>query len=98
MPSKSLILLGLFALLFVVSAVVAASERQSGVVKSESEETVETNQFGGGHRGHGGYKVRGFPGGGDPYEGGNCRHGCCQQHFGGCSKCCSYAGEAVPGH
>ncbi|KAL0644482.1 hypothetical protein Bca4012_042772 [Brassica carinata] len=97
MPSKSLILLGLFALLFIVSAVVSASERQS-----ESEKTVETEQFGGGHGGHGGYNVRGFTGGGnDPNLGGKCRHGCCKRLFSDCAKCCSYAGEAVqakPGH
>ncbi|CAH8381973.1 unnamed protein product [Eruca vesicaria subsp. sativa] len=92
MTSKSLIVLGLFALLFVVSAVVAASERQPGVVKSESEKTEGTEQFGGG--GHKGYNIKGFSGG-DPYEGGNCRHGCCQLAYSGCSECCSYAGEAV---
>ncbi|KAL1191758.1 Glycine-rich protein 3 short isoform [Cardamine amara subsp. amara] len=60
----------------------------AGTVKLESEETVQPDQYGGG--GGGGYKK-------GPY----CRHGCCYKGYRGCSRCCSYAGEAVqtqPGH
>ncbi|XP_010557682.1 PREDICTED: glycine-rich protein 3 short isoform-like [Tarenaya hassleriana] len=53
---------------------------------------------GGGHYGGGG----GHRGGGG---GGGCRYGCCYRGYYGCSRCCSYAGEAVqtqpenePGH
>ncbi|CAN8315454.1 unnamed protein product [Cochlearia groenlandica] len=107
MASKTLLLLGLFALLLVVSEVVAASEKLSGTVKSESEETVKPDQYhdggrggynGGGHGGYnGGYNGGGRRGGG----GGYCRHGCCYRGYRGCARCCSYAGEAVqaqPGH
>ncbi|KAH7533423.1 hypothetical protein FEM48_Zijuj04G0129100 [Ziziphus jujuba var. spinosa] len=45
----------------------------------------------GGHPGHGG---GGYPGRGG---GGGCYYGCCRRsYYGrGCSKCCSYAGEAA---
>ncbi|XP_010412677.1 PREDICTED: glycine-rich protein 3 short isoform-like isoform X2 [Camelina sativa] len=104
MVSKALVMLGLFAVLLVVSEVAAAS------VKSESEETVQPDQYhggggynGGGHNG-GGYNGGGHNGGG--YNGGGrgggyCRHGCCYRNYRGCVRCCSYAGEAVqtqPGH
>ncbi|XP_010488767.1 PREDICTED: glycine-rich protein 3 short isoform-like isoform X1 [Camelina sativa] len=70
MVSKALVMLGLFAVLLVVSEVAAAS----GKVKSESEETVQPDQYhggggynGGGHNG-GGYNGGGHNGGG--YNGG----------------------------
>ncbi|KAJ0241751.1 Glycine-rich protein 3 short isoform [Hirschfeldia incana] len=92
MASKALVLLGLFAILFVVSEVAAKSEGQS--LKSESEDTLQPDhdQYGGGGRGGNG----GYNGGG-----GYCRYGCCYRGYRGCSRCCSYAGEAVqtqPGH
>ncbi|KAF8098096.1 hypothetical protein N665_0274s0004 [Sinapis alba] len=93
MASKSLVLLGLFALIFVVSEVAAASEWQS--VNSGSEKTVEPDQYGGRHGGHGGYNIEGN-------GGGVCAYGCCSRiKRRGCIRCCSYAGEAVqtqPGH
>ncbi|KAL9840245.1 putative glycine rich protein [Arabidopsis thaliana] len=64
MASKALILLGLFAILLVVSEVSAA--RQSGMVKPESEETVQPEGYHGGHGGHGG---------GGHYGGGGHGHG-----------------------
>ncbi|KAG7578809.1 Glycine rich protein [Arabidopsis thaliana x Arabidopsis arenosa] len=110
MASKTLLLLGLFAFLFIVSEMAAA-----GTVKSESEETVQPDQHGGrygdnggysggggGHGGHGGGGYQGGGGGGRRGGGGGyCRHGCCYKGYRGCSRCCSYAGEAVqtqPGH
>ncbi|KAJ0259988.1 hypothetical protein HA466_0062580 [Hirschfeldia incana] len=111
MASKTLFLLGLFALLLVVS-VVAASESQTGNVKSESEQTVQPDQYdrgygdhggynGGGHGGYNGGGHGGYNGGGrGGYNGGRggggyCRHGCCYRNYRGCVRCCSYAGEAV---
>ncbi|ANM62652.1 Glycine rich protein [Arabidopsis suecica] len=110
MASKTLLLLGLFAFLFIVSEMAAA-----GTVKSESEETVKPEQHGGGFGdngggryqgggGHGGHGGGGYQGGGGRYQGGGgrqggggsyCRHGCCYKGYHGCSRCCSYAGEAV---
>ncbi|KAL1224929.1 Glycine-rich protein 3 short isoform [Cardamine amara subsp. amara] len=60
------------------------------------------NYGGGGHNGGGNYGGGGHNGGGN-YGGGGygCRHGCCYRGYRGCSRCCSYAGEAVqtqPGH
>ncbi|CAA0358503.1 unnamed protein product [Arabidopsis thaliana] len=145
MASKALVLLGLFAVLLVVSEVAAAS---SATVNSESKETVKPDQRGygdnggnynngGGYQGGGGnyqggggnyqggggnyqggggrYQGGGgrYQGGGGRYQGGGgrqggggsrgsyCRHGCCYRGYNGCSRCCSYAGEAVqtqPGH
>ncbi|KAJ0241750.1 Glycine-rich protein 3 short isoform [Hirschfeldia incana] len=111
MASKALVLLGLFAILFVVSEVAAKSEGQS--LKSESEDTLQPDhdQYGGGGRGgNGGYNGGGGHHGGGGYNGGGrgggrgggyCRYGCCYRGYRGCSRCCSYAGEAVqtqPGH
>ncbi|CAD5318175.1 unnamed protein product [Arabidopsis thaliana] len=62
MASKALILLGLFSVLLVVSEVSAA--RQSGMVKPESEETVQPEGYGGGHGGQGGHDHGGHNGGG----------------------------------
>ncbi|XP_023641056.1 glycine-rich protein 3 short isoform-like [Capsella rubella] len=64
MASKALILLGLFAILFVVSEVAAASTG-----KPETEETVHPDGYGGGYNrggggGHGGYSGGGRKGGG----------------------------------
>ncbi|AEC05924.1 glycine-rich protein 3 short isoform [Arabidopsis thaliana] len=96
MASKTLLLLGLFAFLFIVSEMAAA-----GTVKSESEETVKPEQHGGGFGDNGGGR---YQGGGGRYQGGGgrqggggsyCRHGCCYKGYHGCSRCCSYAGEAV---
>ncbi|CAN8258131.1 unnamed protein product [Cochlearia groenlandica] len=131
MAYKALILFGLFALLFVVSEVAAVSETKSDTVKSESEKTVQPDQYGGGgyNNGGGGYNNRGggynnggggynnggggynnggggYNNGGGGYNGGGrgggyCRNGCCYRGYRGCSRCCSYAGEAVqtqPGH
>ncbi|ESQ51640.1 hypothetical protein EUTSA_v10017460mg [Eutrema salsugineum] len=108
MASKALFLLGLFALLLVVSEVVAASESQSATVKSEGEETVQPDHYGGGQGGYNGGGRGGYNGGrGGGYNGGRrgrggyCRHGCCYKGYRGCARCCSYAGEAVqtqPGH
>ncbi|CAF2321508.1 unnamed protein product [Brassica napus] len=89
MASKSFVLLGLFALIFVVSEVATASALQSGTVNLGSEETVEPDQYGGGHGGHGGYNIEGG-------SGGLCAHGCCSKRSGTvCYRCCSYAGETV---
>ncbi|KAF3455392.1 hypothetical protein FNV43_RR00676 [Rhamnella rubrinervis] len=52
---------------------------------------------GGGYPGHGG-GGGGYPGhGGGGHGGGGCHYGCCRRgYYGkGCSRCCSYAGEAV---
>ncbi|AEC05947.1 glycine-rich protein 3 [Arabidopsis thaliana] len=125
MASKALVLLGLFAVLLVVSEVAAAS---SATVNSESKETVKPDQRGygdnGGNYNNGGGNYQGgggryqggggrYQGGGGRYQGGGgrqggggsggsyCRHGCCYRGYNGCSRCCSYAGEAVqtqPGH
>nr|BAH56887.1 AT2G05520 [Arabidopsis thaliana] len=112
MASKALVLLGLFAVLLVVSEVAAAS---SATVNSESKETVKPDQRGYGDNGGGRYQGGGgrYQGGGGRYQGGGgrqggggsggsyCRHGCCYRGYNGSSRCCSYAGEAVqtqPGH
>ncbi|AEC05944.1 Glycine-rich protein family [Arabidopsis thaliana] len=72
MASKALILLGLFAILLVVSEVSAA--RQSGMVKPESEATVQPEGYHGGHGGH-------YGGGGGHYGGGGGHGG--GGHYGG---------------
>ncbi|ESQ36937.1 hypothetical protein EUTSA_v10002748mg [Eutrema salsugineum] len=60
MASKALLLVSLFAVLLVISEVAGESERQSGTVKSESEETLHPDQQSyGGDGGHG----RGYGGG-----------------------------------
>ncbi|XP_010503361.1 PREDICTED: glycine-rich protein 3 short isoform-like [Camelina sativa] len=90
MASKSFVLLGLFAVLLVISDVAGASASKPGPVKSE--ETVQPD-----HQDGGGYHISGGGGGG----GGYCHYGCCYKGFRSCSRCCSYAGEAVqtqPGH
>ncbi|CAA7024247.1 unnamed protein product [Microthlaspi erraticum] len=60
---------------------------------------------GGNYNGGGSYNGGGHGdnGGGGGYNGGGrgCRYGCCYRNYRGCSRCCSYAGEAVqtqPGH
>ncbi|KFK24176.1 hypothetical protein AALP_AAs50142U000100 [Arabis alpina] len=78
MASKTLIMLGLFALLFVVSEVAAASESQS--VQSESKETVQPDQYNGGggyNNGGGGYNNGGggYNNGGGGYNGGGGHNG-----------------------
>ncbi|KAJ0230949.1 Glycine-rich protein 3 short isoform [Hirschfeldia incana] len=77
MASKTLILLGVFAFLLVVSEIAAASAQ-----KSESEETVQPDRYGGGHGGNGGYNGgggykggRGGYNGGGGYKGGRGGHG-----------------------
>nr|BAH56846.1 AT2G05440 [Arabidopsis thaliana] len=86
MASKALILLGLFSVLLVVSEVSAA--RQSGMVKPESEETVQPEGYGGGHGGHGGHgggggHGHGGHGGGGHYGGGGGGYGGGGGHHGG---------------
>ncbi|AEC05937.1 GLYCINE RICH PROTEIN 9 [Arabidopsis thaliana] len=91
MASKALILLGLFSVLLVVSEVSAA--RQSGMVKPESEETVQPEGYGGGHGGHGGHGGGGGHGHGghngggghglDGYGGGGGHYGGGGGHYGG---------------
>ncbi|KAA8524782.1 hypothetical protein F0562_011205 [Nyssa sinensis] len=48
---------------------------------------------GGGYGGNGG----GYGGGRGGYGGGYCRYSCCRRSYNGrgCSRCCSYAGEAM---
>ncbi|XP_070014431.1 glycine-rich protein-like [Nicotiana sylvestris] len=51
-----------------------------------------------GGRDGGGYPGSGRGGGGRGGGGGYCRYGCCgRQNYNGCSRCCSYKGEAIHG-
>ncbi|KAG7559993.1 Glycine rich protein [Arabidopsis thaliana x Arabidopsis arenosa] len=97
MASKVMVLLGLFAVLLVISEMAAASASKSGTVKSE--ETVKPD-----HQYGGGYRSQGYNGGVDINGGGDiggaperrkCRNGCCYRSSRSCLRCCSYAGEAV---
>ncbi|CAA7024256.1 unnamed protein product [Microthlaspi erraticum] len=106
MASKALILVGLFAVLLVVSEVAMASGRQSVTVKSESKETLHPDEL---PPAYGPPNSQLPPAYGQapptpPIRGGAyCRYGCCYRSVNSyyCSRCCSYAGEAVqtqPGH
>ncbi|CAI9776142.1 unnamed protein product [Fraxinus pennsylvanica] len=110
MGSKTILLLGLLAMVLLIASEVSARDLSQTSTDKEAEKTngVEESKYQGG--GYGGYPGGGYPGGGNGGHrggyggnrggrgggGGHCRYGCCGRSYyrGGC-RCCTYAGEAV---
>ncbi|CAI9771144.1 unnamed protein product [Fraxinus pennsylvanica] len=108
MGSKTIVLLGLLAMVLIASEVSARELSQTSGDK-ESEKTngvVDAKYQRGGYGGYpgGGYPGGGYGGNGGGYGGGHngggggghCHYGCCgRSHYRGGCRCCTYAGEAV---
>ncbi|XP_057724614.1 glycine-rich protein-like isoform X1 [Arachis stenosperma] len=75
------LMLGLLAMVLLISAEVAEVSSNKDAVGKEANEV-------------GNAKYEGYGGGGG-YGGGYCMYGCCRRgYYGGCRRCCYYAGEA----
>ncbi|VVA93577.1 unnamed protein product [Arabis nemorensis] len=113
MATKAWLFLSLIVVLFIASEVAARDLAENSENKNkEKEEKIHTEQNGGGPLppvyGGGGPLPPVYGGGGPgPGNGGNgggrgrgyCTNGCCYRgYYGGCSRCCAYAGEAVQAH
>ncbi|KAA8524780.1 hypothetical protein F0562_011203 [Nyssa sinensis] len=100
------LVLSLAFVLLITSEVAARELAETSTSKENTHEAEESNgidntKYGGygGYPGggYGGYPGGGYGGGRGGYGGGHCRHSCCRRsdHGRGCSRCCSYAGEAM---
>ncbi|KAL1348164.1 hypothetical protein HN51_024146 [Arachis hypogaea] len=84
------LMLGLLAMVLLISAEVAQVSSNKDAVGNEANEVGNAKYEG--YGGGGGYPGSG---GGGGYGGGYCRYGCCRRgYYGGCRRCCYYAGEA----
>ncbi|CAA3029330.1 Hypothetical predicted protein [Olea europaea subsp. europaea] len=102
MGSKTILLLGLLAMVLLIASEVSARKLSQTSDDKEAEKTngVDEAKYQGG--GYGGYPGGGYPGGGYGGNrggyggGGQCRYGCCRRsYYRGSCRCCTYAGEAV---
>ncbi|KFK40353.1 hypothetical protein AALP_AA3G363100 [Arabis alpina] len=97
MATKAWLFLSLIVVLFIASEVAARNLAGNSAENKnkEKEEKMQTEQSrdegpGGYGSSRGGYGGRGS---------GYCQYGCCYTgYYGGCSRCCAYAGEAVQVH